>query len=206
MRKSLQYHLERIEEAKNKGLESIARNPAKMVEWLIEKGALSRGAFIVDLGCGGGIEVAYLKKKGYNACGIDSNTNVIKVIRELENIVGLEIPVICAFAEHLPFTNESIDAIYHIGLLHNQPKSKKKEIMKEIKRVLKKDGFIVFGEFVKENLGKEVDYNGKPQYPFEDVGEIEKIYKDCGFEIISIKVRSTEDKKYICEGIAKKVR
>lgn len=85
----------------------------------------------LDLGCGTGL----LNKKLKNLIGLDISIEMLKIATYGEKVIQAQF-------ESIPFKNNSFDAIFSFSAL--QSTSNLKKTMKEIKRVLKKEGtFIV---------------------------------------------------------------
>ena len=69
-------------------------------QWLREKTpsdvlpfmeSLEQGARVLDLGCGNGIDLAWLSKAGYTGVGIDSSDEMVKIAKLIHTQSGVEI-------------------------------------------------------------------------------------------------------------------
>lgn len=97
------------------------------------------GDKIIDLGCGAGQFYEFLKDKKINYSGIDISEKLIEIARKKYKDANFKV----ADAMNLPFPDNYFDKVYAIALLHNIPSIKFREkVIKEIKRVLKKDGML----------------------------------------------------------------
>lgn len=101
---------------------------------------LHQGLKIADIGCGNGrlinfLEIHKIHKDNY--IGIDNSENLIKIAKEQHpNIMFLEGDFL-----NLPLEDESVDLIISIRAFHHLTSKKDRLLaLKEIKRVLKKDG------------------------------------------------------------------
>ncbi len=102
---------------------------------------------ILDLGCGNGRLLLYLKnikKKGkplkFTYQGIDSSKELIKLAREIHQ--GYEF----SYGDQLmiPAPSNQYDIIFNIRAFHHIPSKKLRiEALKEMKRVLKNDGLLI---------------------------------------------------------------
>src|SRR3989344_8056524 len=96
---------------------------------------LSKKAKVLDLGCGRGETCNLLFEKGFSVTGIDINSKAIK-LNKLEN---KNINYICTdITKKLPFSDNYFDSILVSFVLVNiLPVSKRKELVKEMSRILK---------------------------------------------------------------------
>lgn len=92
----------------------------------------------LDIGCGTGRGVEFLLKKGFLASGVDSS-------KELLNQGIMRNPILknhvqCANGYHLPYANNSFDAVCEFGVLHHVRFSHR--VINEMLRVARKAVFI----------------------------------------------------------------
>ena len=107
----------------------------------ILKKYLPTNAKILDAGCGTGGTIVYLKKTGFsNIFGIDNSKLAISFCRQrkLTNIKS-------ATVNHLPFKDQSFDAVICLDVLYHQGVNQHKTIS-EFSRVLKKGGLLYIQE------------------------------------------------------------
>ena len=97
------------------------------------------GERVLDLGCGNGRLFELFKNKKVEYIGVDFSEKFIKKAREK---YGDHFMVADAF--NLPFSDNSFDSIWAIAFFHHIPsKHLRLKILKEIKRVLKKNGKVI---------------------------------------------------------------
>lgn len=101
---------------------------------LIRKYNLSTSPKILDIGCGAGKNLEELKKFG-TTYGLDSSTEAIKYCRKrgLKNLV-------LGKAEKVPFASNSFNIITILDVLEH---TNDQETLKEMNRLLKKDGLLI---------------------------------------------------------------
>jgi ubiquinone/menaquinone biosynthesis C-methylase UbiE len=97
-----------------------------------------RGKFVLDLGCGAGIDSAEFLRNGANVVSLDlvkvSMASTMTLFREA-NLSG---NLVQADALHLPFEEDVFDCVYSFGVLHHIPDVD--HALNEVKRVLKHGG------------------------------------------------------------------
>lgn len=96
---------------------------------------------VLDLGCGDGLNVNLLYKSGVkNLSGVDISPELVKSAKKLTPKAKFYL----ASAEKLPFKTETFDVVLVDSVFHHFMRYEK--ALKEIKRVLKKDGRLCFIE------------------------------------------------------------
>jgi len=101
---------------------------------------------VLDLGCGGGRTTIPLHTMGYDIEGIDIAENLIKALKKKKP----SIKAIVGDAMNMPYKDESFDIVLfsHNSLDCMYPYAARKKTLKEINRVLKKNGFFIFSSHV----------------------------------------------------------
>lgn len=100
----------------------------------------SKEEYIVDLGCGSGGDSLYLSERGYKVVACDYSEEALKTINKfLPEVETLQIDI----SKILPFENESVEIIIADLSLHYFDDETTKSIIKEIRRVLKRDGYLI---------------------------------------------------------------
>lgn len=107
---------------------------------------------ILDLGCGTGslLIIAKGKKPNVDMTGVDLDEKILKIAQKKISKKKLNIKLIKASAEKLPFPDSSFDVVVSTLVFHHLPAEIKKEALKEVHRVLKKNGrflLVDFGKF-----------------------------------------------------------
>lgn len=103
--------------------------------------SLNKDAKILDVGCGTGITMEMLKKKGYtNIYGIEPS-------KELIGKSGLKTKIKVGTAQKINFPDNTFDCVYMAGVLHHLGNEEDiKECFKEIRRVLRPGGLFCYNE------------------------------------------------------------
>ena len=98
---------------------------------------------ILDLGCGAGRNSIYLAKRGFALNGIDISKEGIELTKEKFRKKGLKGRFkIASCYKRLPYQDDYFDAVISIQVIHHATEKKIKRCINEIKRVLKKGGFL----------------------------------------------------------------
>lgn len=104
---------------------------------------------LLDFGCGAGDNSIRFSRAGFKITGFDISENNIKSCKQLFEKNNIEADFRVTVAEALPFTNETFDMVAGIDILHHVdiPTS-----IREVRRVLKKNGVAVFREPLEATL------------------------------------------------------
>lgn len=108
---------------------------AKTLEYLMAENNLKS---VLDVGCGTGLLVSYLGKKGYRSIGCDNSESAVRSARKI-NKKGT---IINASATKLPLAKNSFDLVTAISLVEHLTKREALQFIDEAKRILAPSGFI----------------------------------------------------------------
>lgn len=158
--------------------------------WLDEyKDILDRykDSIILDLGCGLGANTLYLKERGYNVLAADFSEEALKSIRDnIGDVDTININLLNDF----PLPDESYFVVIADLCLHYFDDQVTKNIMKEIKRILKVGGVLLarvariddynFGACEGEELEHHFYFEGDYTKRFFDDEDIEKYFSIMG--------------------------
>lgn len=106
-----------------------------------------KGKNILDLGCGPGFLIKTLYKRGARIFAVDNSKEIIKICKE-KNININNLKCFVGDATNLNFfSNNKFDVvIMHMVFLNIPSKNKIEKIFKEVSRVLKKSGVLIFSD------------------------------------------------------------
>lgn len=108
------------------------------------------GKTILDVGCGDGELAAELARRGAVVTGVDADPAIIAAARRRAGIEHVELRLIEAKAEALPFEDASFDRILAVATLCFVPDAAR--AANEMTRVLKPGGRLVIGELGRWSL------------------------------------------------------
>ena len=106
---------------------------------------IKSGDSVLDLGCGAGRTTSYIHKMTDKVIGTDISDVMIATAKEKHPDIEFEI----MDASKLDYPDNSFDVVVfsYNGLCYLYPEEKRNDSIKEINRVLKKDGKIIFSSF-----------------------------------------------------------
>ena len=121
---------------------------------------------ILDIGCGRGELIRYAINKGAIATGIDYSKSAIKYAKNtIKNAIGKhkeQSKVLKMDAKKLDFQNESFDMIFLLDIVEHLHDWELEECLKEVNRVLKKNGEVIIHTSPNKNLLDMVRIISKP--------------------------------------------
>src|SRR5258708_27175723 len=79
------------------------------------------GARLLEVGCGMGTDLLQFARGGAQVTGVDLTPRSIQISQEHFEVYGARADFAISDAEHLPFADESFDAVYSNGVLHHTP-------------------------------------------------------------------------------------
>jgi ubiquinone/menaquinone biosynthesis C-methylase UbiE len=124
------------------------------------------GAAILDIGCGSGATVQFLREKFMlDACGVDITAEMIR----RGKCISSDLPLFHGNANDLPFFSSAFDGVFlecSFSLLTDQ-----RAVLAEVNRVLEKNGHLVISDFY---------YQKGPEKTKEDILEMVRQF---GFEV-----------------------
>ncbi len=110
----------------------------------------TRGARVLDVGCGPGIWTRELARRGYVTSAVDLTGNAVALARRSLELFELQAEVRQGDAEHLPFADASFDGVVSHGVIHHTPDTERCLI--EIARVLRPGGRAVVSVYYRNAI------------------------------------------------------
>ena len=168
-------------------------DPAPWLEPLADR--LEPGARILDVGCGSGRDLAWLKKHGYLVTGFERSKGLAGLAREN---TGCE--VVPGDFRTFDFSGMAMDAVVMTGVLVHLPYPDLPGVFQNIIRALAdRPGKPVSGHAnhgsaslvsisLKEGDGIYRDSDGRTFYLWQD-RELRKIFTGCGFTVLDFRRR-----------------
>lgn len=151
-----------------------------------------KGKSVLDVGCGPGRDAKYFSEKGSDVVGIDLTPNFIKIASENVSSAKFLLMDMC----RLDFPNDFFDGVWCCASFLHIPKIDAKSALLGFKRVLKPSGLIyvsVKGGY-DEGVVKSTIYSDCERFfAFYSEQEIVSLFKDCGFDILSVSIDRKKD-------------
>jgi ubiquinone/menaquinone biosynthesis C-methylase UbiE len=98
---------------------------------------------ILELGCGHGHDACYFAEQGHGILATDFSEKVIASNSQRHPYKNLSFEVL-DISNPMPFASQSFDVIYASFSLHYFTDAITKQIMQELRRILKPDGYLCF--------------------------------------------------------------
>ncbi|MEJ7708372.1 MAG: class I SAM-dependent methyltransferase [Pyrinomonadaceae bacterium] len=110
------------------------------------KGRFTPQMHVLDAGCGGGRNLIYFLRSGYDVSGVDQSSEAIAQVRSLAALLAPHLPIgnfLVAPVERMPFADASFDVVISSAVLHFARDEQHWQIMVgEMWRVLKSGGIL----------------------------------------------------------------
>lgn len=175
--------------------DKFRQKPFRDIKGILEKISNFKQSKILDIGCGNCRNLLIFAKKGFDCYGIDFSRNMLKYAERFCKKHKIKINLKYGLAEKIPFPNNNFDYVLSIAVLHHlDTKEKREKSLKEIYRVLKKNGIgfisvwnrfplslFVKNKYVKWRFRNKVYYR---YYYFFGYLELKKLLKKFNFKIL----------------------
>jgi len=122
---------------------------------------LKPGASILDVGCGSGRDLLWLKERGFRVMGFERSKGLAALAGKHVNCEIIE-----GDFEIYDFSKLSIDAIIHVGALVHVPHDKMQAVFKHITACLKQSGKALIT--LKQGEGTQTDEHDRVFYMWHD--------------------------------------
>jgi SAM-dependent methyltransferase len=149
-------------------------DPAPFLSPLADR--LAAGAFVLDVGCGSGRDLLWLKNRGFMVKGFERAPALAELARRS---AGCE--VIEGDFKSYDFSVIRADAVILIGALVHVPKADFAAVLQNIAAALKADGLILMT--VKEGVGRSEGADGRTFYLYRD-HDLRTVFVALGFAIL----------------------
>ena len=109
---------------------------------------MKAGDRVLDVCCGTGEQVFCYTEKGASAIGVDRNPSMIKIAEKNRQRRGFNDGIFhLASATHLPFLDDYFDCASISFGLHEIQRAERYKAVNEMRRVVKKEGVLMFTDF-----------------------------------------------------------
>ncbi|MDR3075514.1 MAG: class I SAM-dependent methyltransferase [Candidatus Methanoplasma sp.] len=141
------------------------------------------GSKVLDIGCGNGKTVAALIKMGMDVTGLDFSDSAISYCMDA---FGDKARFSVAGCEHMPFPDDSFDAVTAVHVLEHLDDVQLRDTVAEISRVLLPRGIVFVRSFAVGDMrsgGGNMNTRGNGiEYRYHTVEDMKRAFK--GFELV----------------------
>jgi len=127
------------------------RDPSPQVVRAVEENFLPAGAPILDVGCGAGSNVLYLRRSGFEGFGVDISPGAIRAAKARAVEEGLTADFRVGDVLKLEFPRGRFGGVLDNGCFHTLPISRRPDYAAEISRVLRPGGSFVLSWVAREH-------------------------------------------------------
>ena len=121
----------------------VFTEPHKDMPRIVQRLKTRGASTILDLGSGTGRHAVYLARSSFSVFGLDSSPEGISVTRQWLADQGLEADLrLQSMTEELPYEDAFFDAVVSVQVIHHADMATIRQVVQEIGRVLKTDGFL----------------------------------------------------------------
>lgn len=145
---------------------------------------LRAGSSVIDVGCGSGRDILWLKNRGYDAVGLERSSGLVRLAR---NNTGSRI--IEADFETFDFADLSADALLLIGALVHLPPTRFPNVLNAICLALKKSGLMLIT--MKQGKGSATDQCGRKFYLWQDA-DLRNVFQSLNLSIIEFFIQPSK--------------
>ena len=108
---------------------------------------------VLEIGCGTGANLWYFSREKFQTYGIDGSKVALKIAKRKLLKESLNVKLIHGDVSKIPFKNNYFDLIVDVECLYSNNLSDTKNILNEVKRVLKPNGFFYSQSFSNKTWG-----------------------------------------------------
>lgn len=139
-------------------------------------GRLPHGATVLDVGCGSGRDLIWMKGRGFRPTGFERSRGLVAMAQEAS---GCE--VIEGDFETYDFSRHSVDAVLLITSLVHLPHDRLVGVLHNIARALTPGGWMLIS--LKEGSGISTDSRGRTFYLWQ-APDLERQVRHLGFKVV----------------------
>jgi SAM-dependent methyltransferase len=148
-------------------------DPSSFLDPLAKR--LPAEAFVLDVGCGSGRDLLWMKKRGFDVIGFERSPGLAELARD-----NVGCGVIEGDFETYDFSNLHVDAIILIGALVHLPHERFSKVFENITSAISDNGSVLIT--LKEGSGDRTDSDGRIFYLWEDP-KARELFDTLGFKV-----------------------
>ena len=152
----------------------------------------------LDVGCGTGTLAIEMKKQNPHTqiTGIDPDKKALSIAHNKMHLQNVDIKFVEGFSQELPFNTSSFDLVISTLIFHHLTTDTKIKSLKQIYRVLKKNGRFILADFGKaQNNWIRIFYRIVTALPIAEAstlqdnidGKLPYFIQDAGFQVTTLR-------------------
>ena len=179
-------------------LKSMNKEHTPVSLWGLKHLNIQQDDIILDVGCGGGINIKRMAEKAKKVYGIDYSQESVNLSKEVneDNIRQGKVEILKGSVEKLPFEDNTFDIITAFETIYFWPDIEK--CFREVKRVLKPEGLFLIGleSNGSDNLIMKVSEKLIDMTVYNDE-EVRQFLKNNNYKEITVYLRDAKNKQEI---------
>lgn len=140
---------------------------------------LFSGAHVLDLGCGPGRDIGFLRARGLNVVGVDLSLGMLQEAHSRGS--G---DLVLGDMTRLPFAAEKFDGAWLAASFHHLPRELALPALQGIRRTLKHGGALYISVKVGKGTGWQNVEEGKRFYTFYQPDGLIALLEQAGFDVV----------------------
>ena len=132
-------------------------------------------AFVLDVGCGSGRDLLWMKNRGFEVIGFEQSPGLAKLARD-----NADCEVIEGDFETYDFSTIFVDAVMLVGALVHVPHERFSEVFKNISVLIPRRGNVLIT--LKQGQGDRTDADNRTFYLWEDP-KAREMFDTLGFKV-----------------------
>jgi SAM-dependent methyltransferase len=132
-------------------------------------------AFVLDVGCGSGRDLLWMKNRGFEVIGFEQSPGLAELARD-----NAACEVIEGDFETYDFSSIFVDAVMLVGALVHTPNERFAEVFKNITSAIARRGNVLIT--LKEGSGDRTDADNRTFYLWEDP-KAREMFETLGFKV-----------------------
>ena len=167
---------------------TVKIDPSSFLEPVTQR--LLPSAVILDVGCGSGRDMLWLKQRGFNIIGFERSPGLAELAKKHSGCQIIEDDF-----EQYDFSGLSVDAIILVGALVHVPHNKFQSALENIVRGLKQKGYVLVT--MKENMNVPPDLSSERVFYLWHDRDLRDIFDNLNLIIVDFsrqesKIRATD--------------